>query len=162
MHYYRCIIIPSVDAKPTEELYAVFTNRVGKLIQTTAQPEGNFATPIPLTIDKRRRLIYYADDNEIRRVGLNSKAEIVKICTASIYFIFFNFQVLDNKGLGINISSLAYDWIGDILYITGTNNSKLVLLSVRLIDWSINIIYKSEDDVENLNHNTLTINPFTG
>ena len=75
--YDPCIII---DAKPTEELYAVFNdNGVGKLIQTTAQPdEDRFRTPIPLTIDKRRRLIYYADDNEIRRVGLNSKAEFVR------------------------------------------------------------------------------------
>ena len=76
--YDPCNIKPPVDANSNEELYAVFNNRVGKLIQTTAQPEGSFITPIPLTIDKRRRLIYYANDNKIRRVGLNSKAEFVR------------------------------------------------------------------------------------
>lgn len=44
------------------------------MIQTTAQPEENFQTPTPITIDKRKRIIYYVDNNnDIKKIGLNSK-----------------------------------------------------------------------------------------
>ena len=62
-----------VDAKPAEELYAVLDNGTGSLIQTTSQPEENFQTPTPITIDKRKRIIYYVDGNDIKKMGLNSK-----------------------------------------------------------------------------------------
>lgn len=63
-----------VDAKPAEELYVVFNDEeTGSLIQTTAQPEENFQTPTPITIDKRKRIIYYVDNNDIKKIGLNSK-----------------------------------------------------------------------------------------
>lgn len=62
------------DAKPAEELYAVFNDEgTGSLIQTTAQAEENFQTPTPIAIDKRKRIIYYVDGNDIKKIGLNSK-----------------------------------------------------------------------------------------
>lgn len=72
----------------------------------------------------------------------------------------FSFQVFEGEGLGITVHSLAYDWIGDVLYIGGNKDEDLiVLLRVRISDGKWSIIYES---TISSNPVEMTVNPFTG
>ena len=77
-----------------------------------------------------------------------------------IVFTYFSLQVFEGEGLGITIYSLAYDWVGDVLYIGGNKDEELVLLRVRVSDGKWSIIYN--ESTMSIKPIAMTLNPFTG